>query len=153
MIYFCCDERRRAFVRDRKPVNGVDYNGIDFLEVLDNDAPLASDRQRFLFVHFLKPLTAPLLQNNLLIQGGARIRGIAVVAATIGTGDQAKVLTVEVNKPGDYSIYTLRLVADARHALGSSHSGDGEPPAGFDPVLSAVPFSFKVECPSDFDCR
>jgi hypothetical protein len=155
MIYFCCDERRRAFVRDHGMVDGVDYNGIDFLEVLDNDAPLASDRQRFLFVHFLKPLGAAALKaNNLLIQGGERIRGIAVVAATIGTGDQANVLTVEVNKPGDYSTYTLRLVADAQHALSSSgSSGGGRTPPGFDPVLSAVPFSFKIECPSDFDCR
>src|SRR5215218_5773514 len=109
MIYFCCDERRRAFVRDQGVVNGVDYNGIDFLEVLDNDAPVASDRQRFLFVHFLKPLdAAALVANNLLIQGGDRIRGITVVGATIGTGDNANVLTVEVNQPGDYSIYTLR---------------------------------------------
>jgi hypothetical protein len=153
MIYFCCDERRRAFVRDHGVVNGVDYNGIDFLEVLDADAPVASDRQRFLFVHFLKPLAAPpLTANNVLIQGGERIRGISVVAVTVGTGDQANVLTVELNKPGDYSIYTLRLVQDVNHALGSSGSG-GQPPEAFDPVLSAVPFSFKVECPSDFDCR
>ncbi|MBC8028981.1 MAG: baseplate J/gp47 family protein [Pyrinomonadaceae bacterium] len=154
MIYFCCDDRRRAFVRDHGLVNGVDYNGIDFLEVLDNDAPVASHRQRFLFVHFLKPIgVPPLLPNNLLIQGGERIRGIRVVAATAGTGDQSNVLTVEVDQPGDYSTYTLRLVEDAQHALGSSQSGAGQPPERFDPVLSSVPFSFKIECPSDFDCR
>jgi hypothetical protein len=28
-----------------------------------------------------------------------------------------------------------------------------EPLEGFDPILSAVDFSFKVNCPSDFDCR
>src|SRR5262250_323272 len=28
-----------------------------------------------------------------------------------------------------------------------------DPPAGFDPVLSAVDFSFKVACAGDFDCR
>jgi hypothetical protein len=142
MIYFCCDERRRAFVRDHGLVGGVDYNGIDFLEVLDNDAPRDSDRQRFLFVHFLKPLAAgALTKNNVLIQGGQRIRGVAVVSTAIGAGDQANVFTIEVDKPGDYSIYTLRLVQDINHAL------------GFDPVLSAVSFSFKIECPSDFDCR
>src|SRR5207237_3077448 len=27
------------------------------------------------------------------------------------------------------------------------------PPDGYDPMLSAVEFSFKVECPSDFDCQ
>ena len=26
------------------------------------------------------------------------------------------------------------------------------PPDGFDPILSRVAFSFKVECPSEFDC-
>ncbi len=151
MIYFCCDERRRALVRDHGFVDGVDYNGIDFLEVLDNDAPDADDRQRFLFVHFLKSLaSAPLGADNVVIQGGERIRDIAVVDATIGMDEQANVLTVEVNQPGDYSIYTLRLVQGARHTAGSSSD---EPPPGFDPVLSAIPFSFKVECPSDFDCR
>ena len=28
-----------------------------------------------------------------------------------------------------------------------------EPPGGFDPVSSEVAFSFKVDCPSDFDCQ
>ena len=63
---------------------------------------------------------------------------------SLGTGSEAQVLTVEVDQPGDFSIYTLRLVIDAQHP---------EPPDGFDPRLSAVDFSFKVECPSDFDCR
>jgi len=30
--------------------------------------------------------------------------------------------------------------------------GSTNPPAGFDPKLSSIEFSFKVECPSDFDC-
>ena len=55
-----------------------------------------------------------------------------------------QVLVVTVNQPGDFSTYTLRLVtlADRPGA-----------PAGFDPLLSAVDFSFKVECPTDFDCK
>ena len=44
---------------------------------------------------------------------------------------------------GDFSTYTLRLVAGA---------GSESPPAGFDPLLASVEFSFKVECPIDFDC-
>src|SRR5262249_17480985 len=51
---------------------------------------------------------------------------------------------VKVDKPGDFSLYTLRIVKDPFHL---------DPPDGFDPQLSAVDFSFKVECPSDFDCR
>ncbi|HEV2914396.1 MAG TPA: putative baseplate assembly protein [Pyrinomonadaceae bacterium] len=155
MIYFCCDERRRHEVRD--PSSGL--NGIDFLEVLDTDAPLESERQRKLLVHFLKPLAAnSLTPDNVLIEGGERIRDVKVIAASEGTGDQAGVLTVEVDQAGDFSIYTLRLVRNAQHAQegtggAEGGGGGGEPPAGFDPVLSAIPFSFKVECPSDFDCR
>ncbi|HEY4266370.1 MAG TPA: putative baseplate assembly protein, partial [Micropepsaceae bacterium] len=33
-----------------------------------------------------------------------------------------------------------------------ANSGSDNPPAGFDPKLSSIEFSFKVECPSDFDC-
>ena len=52
-------------------------------------------------------------------------------------------LTVEVEEPGDFSIYTLSLVRGPH---------DPSPPNGIDPRLAAVDFSFKVECPSDFDC-
>ena len=148
MIYRCCDERRREWVRDHGVVNGVDYNGIDFLEVLDHDATTQSDRQRKLFVHFIKPLTA-LTKDNILIVGGERIRGIRVLSVSIGAGSQANVLTVTVDRPGDYSTYTLLVVRDALHATAET----GEPPDGFDPVLSSIELSFKVECPSDFDCR
>lgn len=162
MIYFCCDERRRAMVRDHDLVNGVDYNGIDFLEI-DSEAETQSERQHRLRVHFLK--TASLDQitvNNILIEGGERIRGVVVKKVEVGSGAHARVLTVDVDNPaeasgqaiagvGDYSIYTLRLVSDAKHAGGEG--GGGQPPAGFDSVLSAVSFSFKIECPSDFDCR
>jgi len=146
MIFSCCDERRRPFVRDA----GVPFNGIDFLEVLDTDAPTEAERQRQLLVHFIKPLAAgALTTNNVLIEGGERIRSITVTSLAIGTGAQDHVLTVEVDRRGDFSTYTLRLVQDVLHA----RTGGGQPPAGFDPVLSSVPFSFKVECPSDFDCR
>lgn len=138
MNYFCCDERRRNAIR------GTALNGIDFLEVLDQDAAVDDDRQRFLFVHFVNPLAPAALDvDNICIDGGERIRGITVLSATIGVGPQANVLTLEVEEPGDFSIYRLSLVEDATHS---------EPPDGFDPVLSAVDFSFKVECPADFDC-
>ena len=52
-------------------------------------------------------------------------------------------LKVEVDQAGDFSLYTLRLVTDA---------SDDAVPAGIDPQLAAVQFSFKVECPSPFDC-
>lgn len=150
MIYFCCDERRRAQVHDHGVVFGVDYNGIDFLEVVDSETQPDDERQRKLFVHFLKPLAAPVpTRDNIVITGGERIRGIKVLSAGIDAGAPPNVLTVMVDQRGDYSTYTLRLVKDILQA-GDENSA---PPDAFDVPLSSIDFSFKVECPSDFDCR
>jgi hypothetical protein len=138
-LYFCCDERRRDAVR------GSALNGIDYLEVLDQDAPLPpSNRQRFLRVHFINPIAANSLSVvNVTITGGERIRPIVILDASIGTGEDADILTVEVEEAGDFSIYTLSLVRGPHETA---------PPDGIDPRLAAVDFSFKVECPADFDC-
>jgi hypothetical protein len=154
MIYFCCDERRRNAVKDQ-----THLNGIDFLEVIDNPTDAYADRQRKLLVHFIHDLKPGALKiDNVRIEGGERIRNITVTGVTIGgigspppgspptspPGSQANVLLVEVEEAGDFSTYTLRLVQDAEHA---------DPPDGFDPILSAVDFSFKAGCASDFDCK
>lgn len=153
MTVFCCEQRRREAVR----AHGT-LNGIDFLEVLDRGAPSAALRQRTLYVHFLKD-DPPLGAGNLRIEGGERIRNVATEWAALasdplppgedpalvaGLTHPARVLLVRVSEPGDFSTYTLRLVAGP---------GDDEPPQEFDPLLAAVSFSFKVECGSDFDCR
>ena len=138
MRYFCCDERRREAVRATAPLNGI-----EFLEVVDLDAADPADRQRLLRVQFLKPPVAPLAAitpANVRITGGVRVTGITVESVA-WTGDDGDVLEVRVNRPGDYSRYTLAVVTPA-----------GEPLPGLDPPLAAVPFSFKVECPTDFDC-
>ena len=136
--YRCQQEKRREAIRGR-----ADLNGIDYLEVLDRDAPSEAERQRKLLVYFVNPLGQDLEPANLRIEGGERIRDIAVLAAQRGAGSQAHLLTVTVDKPGDFSLYTLRLV---------SGPGSDLPPPGFDRILSSVEFSFKVECPSEFDC-
>ncbi|MBI2207274.1 MAG: putative baseplate assembly protein [Candidatus Rokubacteria bacterium] len=139
MIYACCDHPRRTVVA--KP--SVPLNGIDYLEVRDDAALPVTERQRTLFVHFLKPLAPPALgRGNVSIEGGERIREILVMDTVPGT--PSNVLTVTVDRPGDFSTYTLRL-----------HRADDTdtPPAGFDPVLSAIDFSFKVDCASDLDCQ
>jgi hypothetical protein len=144
MIYFCCDELRRAALADPSK-NPSGLNSIDFLEVLDHDAPSKLMRQRLLKVHFVNDLTGgPLTKTNVLIEGGERVRNLVVENVTTGVAPEANVLTVQLDQPGDFSTYTLRLAQDAQHS---------QPPPGYDPVLSAVNFSFKVECPSDFDCR
>ena len=140
-LYFCCTERRREAVR--APESGL--NGIDFLEVRDEASQATAERQRTLLVHFLKPLEPDsLTAENVRIVGGERIRDVRVVDATIDGGFGSDVLVVEVDRPGDFSTYTLRVV-----------DGDDErrPPEGLDRLLSAVDFSFKVNCPSEFDCQ
>ena len=52
-------------------------------------------------------------------------------------------VTLRVDRAGDFSPYALRLVASPL---------DDVPPTGFDPVLSYVTFSFKVHCAADTDC-
>ncbi|HWT00749.1 MAG TPA: putative baseplate assembly protein [Pyrinomonadaceae bacterium] len=140
MIYFCCDEKRRNAVEAHATLNGI-----EFLEVSDDPADPVEVRQRTLFVHFLKDLAAgALIIENLTVEGGERIRPVKVTKVTIGPSGDDRVLAVEVAEPGDFSTYTLRLVK-----VGEPES----PPDDFDPVLSAIEFSFKVACPSDFDCR
>src|SRR5512146_41127 len=130
VIYFCCTPRRRTAILAH-PIE----NGIDFLEV--------SDDEQTLFVHFLKDLALNVLgPDNVRIEGGERIANVKVT--TVAPEADPKILDVAVNAPGDFSTYRLRLVKSAT---------DATAPDGFDPESSAVDFSFKVECPSAFDCK
>ncbi|HEY2014601.1 MAG TPA: hypothetical protein VGH38_13920, partial [Bryobacteraceae bacterium] len=164
MIYSCCNERRKAAVLGNPSLNGIDY-----LEVLDHDAiALGSPRQRTLLVHCLRPVpqSAP---RNVLILGGESIVGITADWISPASGppplatapeqayfaalsDAANVLVIRVNKAGDFAPYTLRLVNDATQAQEDAFELT-ESLAGFDPQLSEVEFSFKVECGPDFDCQ
>jgi hypothetical protein len=141
-IYVCCDERRRQVLLGHPTLNGIDS-----LEVLDDPAQPA-ERQRKLLVRFVNALPANALgRNQLRIEGGERIRDVAIQSVSIGNGTQDHVLTLEVNHPGDFSTYQLRLTANAQDPTSQL------PPPGFDPQLALIAFSFKVNCPSDFDCR
>jgi hypothetical protein len=160
MIYFCCDDDRRRNAVKAHPT----LNGIDFLEVVDNHDDPFDQRQRTLLVHFIEKETpqgraslnnvlSQLKPENVRIEGGERIRDIAVtgVSRNVFTSPPSSppagpdnVLAVRVSKAGDFSTYTLRFVKDAKIS---------EPPTDVDPVLSAVTFSFKVACPTHFDCK
>ena len=135
MIYSCCDKNRR------NEVMGSALNGIDYLEVLDDPMQPYADRQRTLYVYFINNIAAGFTAENIRIEGGERIRDIKVIPDPVASG---KLLTVEVDTAGDFSIYTLLLVVS---------DNDLSPPTGIDPMLAAVDFSFKVQCPSDFDCQ
>jgi hypothetical protein len=124
--YRCANERRREVVRAAGKLNGIDW-----LEV-------GAD-QVILQVHLLQPAPAGMDADSVVIVGGTRIRGIKVLEAAA----TAEVLTVIVDRPGDFSPYELRLVDPA---------AGGATPAGFDPRLDAVVFSFKAGCDTHLDC-
>lgn len=151
MKYFCCDQRRREVVK----LNGT-LNGLEYLEVNDSGLPGDPTRQLTLFVKFLRPVPA-LSKDNIRIAGGERIKSVDIewiaIANALPIGELPSLvdgltplnefLVIRTKFYGDFSIYTLRLV---------SGPGSDTPPAGFDPRLSEIQFSFKVQCQSDFDC-
>lgn len=148
MIYHCCTDTRRNDVKQHPALNGI-----DFLEVLDDATDPFAERQTTLFIYFLKPLhLEDLDRTNFRIQGGERIKNIQVLEVLSqvdyvfpASPPEAaeEVLVLRVSEAGDFSQYKLQLVRDTDSNL---------PPEGFDPVLSSVDFSFKVACPTEFDC-
>ena len=137
MQFFCKNTVRRLLVQDHPAINGI-----DFLEVISTD-------QKTLELHFFDnlpgepggiPANPTLTKENIRISGGVRVKNINILSVSTNL----KILTITVDTPGDFSTYTLKLVASA---------ADENPPANFDSQLSVIDFSFKANCPSDFDCK
>lgn len=143
----CRDAQRRADVLAHPSLNGI-----DFVEYAHRPAdPLP----HVLVVHFLKDLPdAPhsdpdgaydLIAHPVWIQlqGGTRIVNLRVLAVTL----DAPVLTIALDRAGDFSTYWL--------SLGWSRRPDGslqrETP-NLDARFSRAPVDFKADCPSAFDC-
>ncbi|WP_347351816.1 putative baseplate assembly protein [Intrasporangium sp.] len=141
--YCCARSLRRDLVRAAVDAQGDPFlNGIDYLEVSPTD-------QQELTVRFLHPLpgqaggvpAAPALTAaSFVVDGGVRVRSVAVDAVVSTTGET---IVLHTDRAGDFSTYTLRLVGSP--AVSAA-------PAGFDPTLAAVDFSFKVGCEGDLDC-
>jgi len=137
--YRCKNEGRRNAIKNQVVPT---INGIDYLEV--------ESGQKKLKVHFFFnlpgsanpiPAGAPkLARENVRIEGGVRIKDIRV----LNVESLNNILIVSVESPGDYSTYTLGLT--------QSQTDHGHPD-GFDMQLSRIDFSFKVDCPSEFDCK
>ncbi|NCD71696.1 putative baseplate assembly protein [Mucilaginibacter agri] len=134
---FCKNSDRAKKVRESGTINGIDY-----LEV-------ATVNQQTLKIYFLSklpgqlggvPANPALTQSNVFIEGGVRIKNINVLSVSTNNN----VLTVMVDKAGDFSTYTLKI--------GSSSTNSDTPPDGFDVQLSSIDFSFKINCPNEFDC-
>lgn len=128
---------RESFLTERRQrlaETPADVNGIAGLEVDPDDMTR-------LLVHMIHPLpgeaqgrpAAPALRPaDILIAGGARIRNIGVLQVSAS----GRVLTVQLNRAGDFSAYSLRI----RDGL-----------AGWDPVLREIRFGFRLNCDTG-DC-
>jgi Baseplate J-like protein len=156
VIYACCDRGRLKAVRE-----DPSSNGIEFLEVLDREAPAGSPRQQTLLVNCFRPIPA-MNRDHVRITGGERVRTIGVpwafradlIPATLltpaeqtfmaGLTKPTQVFVVRTDSTGDHSNYHLDL---------QQSPTDPAPPGNFDPLYSGIDFSFKVECDSEFDCK
>ncbi len=138
-ILTCQDEQRRHQVRKVQGVNGLDYLEID-----------QHDRTR-LIAYFLGKAPEHLRKENVVIQGGRRIRNIQVDDIKIVRQRDPELddaLIVTLDRAGDFSTYTLGLVETDEDDRPTK-----QPLAGFDPRYARLEFSFSVDCPSDFDCQ
>lgn len=136
--FYCKNKDRQKLVAKEGSV----INGIDYLEVITLD-------QRTLRVYFLQnlpgqpsgvPVGPSIKKENVFIEGGVRVKKINVTSVS----SNKNVLTVKVDSTGDFSMYTLKI--------GTSSIKKDTPPAGFDQQLSSIDFSFKINCPNEFDC-
>ncbi len=134
----CNNERRRQKVRKDR------LYGLDHIEVDDYD-------HRILKVHFIGKAPKSIPLQNIRIEGGRRIRGIKAVKIEIQRKDGPDAddcMKITVDKPGDFSIYTLHLAA-----LDGNGEPSGKPFDGFDPCYAQLEFSFKAGCTNDLDCK
>jgi hypothetical protein len=134
MDVICQTDPRRDAVRRR-----LGRNGLDYVEVGDDDP-------RTLYVYFLGKLPPELAVNRpgieryLRLDGGDSITGLRILDADpqVQTDpERDDVLVLTLDRVGDFSPYTLRLVGVE----------------GIDPRYDSASFSIRVGCPSDLDCE
>lgn len=141
----CNSGLRREKVRQQIELNGLDYLEVGQINQLQPDL----QNQRYLRVYFLGKAQVVLDETNILIEGGRRIRDIQVVSVEIhqsGNVEFDDSMEILVDKAGDFSTYTLRVVEKNEQGQWQAHSA-------FDPRYDRIEFNFKADCPNDFDCK
>lgn len=137
MIYFCTQQKRRALVLQHPTVNGIDY-----LEVCDSGEDCGCGKNLLLtFLKDARNVALALSQVKVTAPGGGlQVQPVNIVAAT---DDSPRTIIVNLASPGDFSTYTLTLVANELTL---------DPPDGIDPQLASIDFSFKAGCEVPGDC-
>lgn len=129
----CCEQDDRRRLVRRRP----GWNGLDFVELGANETTLRA--------YFLGKLPAELaepgpdLARFLALEGGVRITGIAITdvePVADPDPDQDDHLLIRLDRGGDFSAYTLRLVGIEK----------------MDPRYATASFHFRIDCPTDLDC-
>jgi hypothetical protein len=147
--YHCGTEARRTTLGARSPATIPLISGIDYVEILVDMRmpPLDPTCIDIVLVNAMPAGTLGIA--NIVIKGGVRYPAprIASVLPEGGADSNGRFTTFRVTlRPGestDYSAYILSLVTSPDNLT---------PPITIDGRLAEVAFSFKVDCPSDFDC-
>ena len=148
MTLICQTDQRRNTVRV-----GC-YNGIDYAELLLDEqgaVQLDAEGRPTLRVAFLGKLTPeqgePFTKEHLRIEGGRRVANLRVVELRFIRARDAErddLAELVLDRLGDQSPYTLRLLADSPGGIG--------PLADYDPRYLSVGFSFTPSGPVEVDC-
>lgn len=113
-------------------INGIDFVAVDALD------------PRTLHVHFLNATALSGATITATITGGDSVPVVPVAAIQLADwaldGEGRPVLTLHATIDGDFSDYLLTLIIPAT-----------DPPL-LDLAFASSRFSFKANCPSDFDC-
>jgi hypothetical protein len=129
----CLTDLRRQDVR-----RTTGRNGLDYVETGDDPVTLVA-----YFLGKLPPelgIDAPDLPRHLAIDGGDVITSLNILDVDPHVDpdpEQDDYLVIRLDREGDRSRYTLRLV-------------DIE---GIDPHYASADFSFRIDCASDLDCK
>ncbi len=139
-----CQDKHKRRHRIREHNAGGKVYGIDYLDVSDDTCTLT--------VYFLGKAPKTITKDNVRIEGGRRIRDINVVDVKVHREkgpERDDYMRVMVDKPGDFSTYTLRLVMPGVDVQGQPID---IPLEGFDPRYAQLDFTFGMNCSSDLDC-
>jgi hypothetical protein len=143
----CNDDQRRDAVRHKTGMNGLDYLDVGPGQLTLTAFFLGKAPSQLLRGEDEDPAAyKQRLRRSVRIEGGRRVRGINVVDVDIRQARDSRTgkvdpltddrMVVRVDKYGDFSTYTLRLVGVEN----------------IDPFYDHLDFTFKVDCPSDLDC-
>lgn len=135
----CSDDRRRFQVRASQGLNGI-----DFVEVATGEKS-----ETLLEVYLLGPLPPKqqgkpavlFRKENIQIEGGVQIKPQAVTFKPEGNRGRDDIAVITIDKPGDSSVYTLRL-----------EPTQASPLTYVDPRYRTAQFSFVPDKPLKIDC-